>query len=69
MQLISKFIKGFHFLLWVIDINSKYTWVVSLKDNKGITINNTFQENQIQIYSIHFVMKKTLLLLKDLLEP
>ena len=40
MQLISKFNKGFRFLLWVIDIYSKYAWVVPLKDKKGV---NTFQ--------------------------
>ena len=34
MQLISKFNKGFRFLLCVIDIFSKYTWVVPLKDKK-----------------------------------
>ena len=34
MQLISKFNKGFRFLLCVIDIFSKYVWVVSLKDKK-----------------------------------
>ena len=34
MQLISKFNKGFLFLLCVIDIFSKYAWVVSLKDKK-----------------------------------
>ena len=38
MQLISKFIKGFKFLLCVIDIFSKYAWVVPLKDNKGVGI-------------------------------
>ena len=32
MQLISKFNKGFRFLLRVIDIFSKYAWVVRLKD-------------------------------------
>ena len=31
MQLISKFNKGFRFLLCVIDIFSKYAWVVPLK--------------------------------------
>ena len=31
MQLISKFNKGFRFLLCVIDIFSKYDWVVPLK--------------------------------------
>ena len=36
MQLISKFNKGFRFLLCVIDIFSKYTWDVPLKDKKGI---------------------------------
>ena len=34
MQLISKFNKGFRFLLCVIDIYSKYAWVVPLKDKK-----------------------------------
>ena len=32
MQLISKFNKGFRFLLCDIDIFSKYAWVVTLKD-------------------------------------
>ena len=44
MQLISKFNKGFRFLLCVIDIFSKYTWVVPLKDKKGVTIFNAFQK-------------------------
>ena len=44
MQLISKFIKGFRFLLCVIDIFSKYARVVPLKDKKGITITNDFQK-------------------------
>ena len=44
MQLISKFDKGFRFLLCVIDIFSKYAWVVPLKDRKGITITNVFQK-------------------------
>ena len=34
MQLISKFNKGFRFLLYVIDFFSKYAWVVLLKDKK-----------------------------------
>ena len=38
MQLISTFNKGFIFLLCVIDIYSKYAWVIPLKDKKGITI-------------------------------
>ena len=44
MQLISKFNKGFRFLLCAIDIFSKYAWVVSLKNKKGITITNAFQK-------------------------
>ena len=44
MQLISKFNKGFRFLLCFIDIFSKYAWVLSLKDKKGITIANAFQK-------------------------
>ena len=43
MQSISKFNKGFRFLLRVIDIFSKYAWVVPLKDKKGTTIANVFQ--------------------------
>ena len=44
MQLISKFNEGFRSLLCVIDIFSKYAWVVPLKDKKGITIVNAFQK-------------------------
>ena len=43
MQLISKFNKGFRFLLSVIDILSKIAWVVPLKDKKGVSIVNAFQ--------------------------
>ena len=43
MQLFSKFNKGFRFLLCVIDIFSKYAWVIPLKDKKGISIVNAFQ--------------------------
>ena len=34
MQLLSKYNKGIRFLLCVIDIFSKYAWVVPLKDKK-----------------------------------
>ena len=43
MQLISKFNKGFRFLLCVIDIFSKYAWVFPLKDKKGVSIVDAFQ--------------------------
>ena len=45
IQLISRFSKGFRFLLCVIDIYSKHAWVIPLKDKKGIMITNTFQKN------------------------
>ena len=44
MQLISKFNKEFRFLLCVIDIFSKYSWVVPLKGKKGISTVNAFQK-------------------------
>ena len=40
----SKFNKGFRFLFCVIDIFSKYAWVVPLKDKKGISIVDAFQK-------------------------
>ena len=42
MQLRNKFNKGLRFLLCVIDIYSKYAWVVPLKDKKVITITKAF---------------------------
>ena len=45
MQLISTFNKGIRFLLCLIDMFSKYAWVISFKDKKKITITNTFQNN------------------------
>ena len=45
MQLISKYNKGIRYLLYAIDLFSKYTFVVPLKDKKGITIANAFQSN------------------------
>ena len=43
MQLLSKYNKGIRFLLCVIDIFSKYAWVVPLKGKKGISIVMAFQ--------------------------
>ena len=43
MQLLSQYNKGIRFLLCVIDIFSKYAWVVPLKDKKGISIVKVFQ--------------------------
>ena len=44
MQLIGKFNKGINFLLCVIDIFSKHTRVVPLKDKKVVSIVNAFQK-------------------------
>ena len=44
MQLISKFNKGIRFLLCVIDIFSKYAWIIPLKDKKDTIITNAFQK-------------------------
>ena len=42
MQLTIKYNKGIRFSWRVIDIFSKYTRVISLKDKKGISITNAF---------------------------
>ena len=42
MQLLSKFNKGYRFLLCVIDIFRKYAWVVPLKDKKCVSIVTAF---------------------------
>ena len=44
IQSISKSNKGIVFLSCVFDIYSKYAWIVGLKDKKGITITNVFQQ-------------------------
>ena len=43
MQLLSKYNKRNRFLICVIDIFSKYTWVVPLKDKKSVSIVTAFQ--------------------------
>ena len=43
MQSLSKYNKGIKYLLCAIDIFSKYAWVVPLKDKKGVSIVNAFQ--------------------------
>ena len=43
MQLLGKYNKGIRFLLCVINIFSKYAWVVPLKDKNGVSIATAFQ--------------------------
>ena len=44
MQSLIKYNKGIKYLLCAIDLFSKYAWVVSLKDKRGINIVNAFQK-------------------------
>ena len=44
MQSLSRYNKGFKYLLCVIDLFSKYAWVIPLKDKKGTSIVNAFQK-------------------------
>ena len=43
MQLISKYNKGTRYLLCVIDLFSRYAWVIPLKDKKGESIVEGFE--------------------------
>ena len=43
MQFINRYNKEIRFLLCVIDIFSKYAWVVPLRDKKGVSIVKAFQ--------------------------
>ena len=43
MQLISKYSKVIRYLLYAIDLFSKYALIVPLKNKKGTTITNAFQ--------------------------
>ena len=44
MQLISKFNKGIRFLLCVIDVFSRYEWIIPLKNKEDTIITNAFQK-------------------------
>ena len=69
MQSLSKYNKGKKYLLWAIDLFSKYAWVISLKDKKGISIVNAFQkkfreeENRIK-YGLIKAANFTIIILK-----
>ena len=42
MQSLSRYNKGFKYLLCAIDLLSKYAWVIPIKDEKGTSIVNAF---------------------------
>ena len=44
MQSLSKYSKGIKYLFCVINILSKYVWVVALKSRRGISIISAFQK-------------------------
>ena len=44
MQQFSKWNKGYRYLLMVIDVFSKYGWIVPLKDKKGESVTKAFSE-------------------------
>ena len=44
MQLISKFNTGFRFLLCVIDIYSKYTWVILNRGLRFLCVTNIYSK-------------------------
>ena len=48
MQKFAKLNKGYRYLLTCIDIFSKYSWVIPLKDKKGINVKNALQKIFIQ---------------------
>ena len=47
VQSLIKYKKGIKYLLCVIDLFSKYAWVVALKDKREISIINAFQKNNL----------------------
>ena len=44
MQSLSKYNKGIKYLLCWIDLFSKYTWIIPIKDKKGISVVNAFKK-------------------------
>ena len=44
MQQFSKWNKGYRYLLMIIDVFSKYGWIVPLKDKKGESVTKAFSE-------------------------
>ena len=69
MESLSKYNKGIKYLLYAIDLFSKYAWVVPLKHKKGTSIVNAFQkiiskERERMKYRLIKVVNSTINLLK-----
>ena len=45
MQSLSKYNRGIKYLLCVIDLFSKYAWVIPIKDKNRTSIVNAFKKN------------------------
>ena len=60
MQLLSEFDIQIRFLLYVIDIFSKYAWVIPLKNNKVITKKkkkkSNHKPNKMWVYKRHEIL-------------
>ena len=48
IQSLSKYNKGFKYLLCAIDLFSKYAWVVPIKDKNGTSIVHAFKKNNLK---------------------
>ena len=65
MQSLSKYNKGNNYLLWAIDLFSKYVWVIPVKDKIETSIANAFEKKEYQIkYGLIKVVNFTTIPLK-----
>ena len=65
MQSLSKYNKGNNYLLWAIDLFSKYVWVIPVKDKIETSIANAFEKEEYQIkYGLIKVVNFTTIPLK-----
>ena len=65
MQSLSKYNKGNNYLLWEIDLFSKYVWVIPVKDKIETSIVNAFEKEEYQIkYGLIKVVNFTTIPLK-----
>jgi len=55
IQQFSKWNKGYRYLLMVLDVFSRYAWIVPLKDKKGESVAETFKTSlrEVENHSIY----------------